>query len=427
MKDGTPFQSPLSAMDAAALDALVEAGFDPARVGDEHRVRAERLAAALTAIDDGEAFGAGAPGLIDATMTRLDEVTAEAGVVPMLVPDDEEAIDAWVTAGYRSAKVAGSLRMRAERLEAIGDLITGRAGASSLAFPSVGLIDRTMRSLESAPRPQGVEVAGRIGGSRWRVADLVSLAAMLLLASAVLWPIGASIRGHAERTGCQANLGQVASALAGYVGEFREALPMANASMAGQTWWNVGRPEESNSANLYTLHRAGFTTLGQLACSGNASALRTPYCAEDRDWRRHDEVSFSYRVAPIGAYTLPRTRSNAVLLSDRSAVVPLAYQGRSYRPMENSRNHDGRGQNALLADGSVRWLTSPTTPGGDNLWLTRDLEMLMEIGREADREARARASGVPASRMPLRTVEEIKVFMKGTERPTDANDDFVGP
>jgi hypothetical protein len=74
-------------------------------------------------------------------------------------------------------------------------------------------------------------------------------------------------------------------------------------------------------------------------------------------------------------------------------------------PFEPSPNHRGQGQHALFADGSVRWLETPVLPSGDNIWLPKPIEMLIDLA--------AKRQGLE----PLR----------GTEAPADRTDSFVGP
>lgn len=429
MTDGTKTPSPLNELDAAALDALVQAEFDATRVPESLRARATRLASIFAPITQNSINGTS---MVDMTVSRLERAMADDAAPVDLVPDDEEALDAWVTAGYRSAKVASSLRPRAERLESIANLITSvPAGSNSMSFARASLVERTLAKIDGSPRQRSLDAVPTRSGSRWRFADILSIAAMMLLGSAVLWPISSSLRAHSGRTDCQANLGSIASALSSYAGAFRDSLPMANSLKAGQSWWNVGTPDESNSANLYTLHKAGFSPLASLACGGNPGALRNPHCDTDRDWRSQDEVSYSYRVPAPGATSIYQILPTTVVLADRSPVIPLAYRSKLYRPLENSANHDGRGQTALMADGSVRWLTTPVAADGDNLWLTADMEIFLEVslraGQEADREQRARELGVPTSQVPVRNPSAINLTIRGIERPKDANDDFVGP
>lgn len=429
MTDGSNSPSPLHELDAAALDALVQAEFDPTRVPEALRDRASRLAAILAPMTQHTISGTS---MVDMTMSRLERAMGDDAAPLELVPDDEESLDAWVTAGYRSGKVPSSLRARAEKLESIAQLVRSvPAGSNSMSFARASLIDRTMGKIEGSPRQRSLDAAPVRVGSRWRVADVLSMAAMLLLASAVLWPISSSLRSHSGRTDCQANLGSIASALSSYAGSFRDSLPMANSLKVGQSWWNVGKPDESNSANLYTLHKAGFSPLSSLACGGNPTALRNPHCDTDCDWRSHDEVSYSYRVPTPGVNSLHQILPTTVVLADRSPVIQLAYRNKLYRPLENSANHDGRGQTALLADGSVHWLTTPVSPDGDNLWLTSDMEVFLDVGlragQQAEREQRARELGVPASRLPFRAPSEVNLIIRGVERPKDAGDDFVGP
>jgi hypothetical protein len=250
------------------------------------------------------------------------------------------------------------------------------------------------------------------GGSRFRLSDLLSLAAMLLLATAVLWPIGNSVRAQGDRFACKAGLGSVASALGLYGGDFRDALPTAQASFAGP-WWNVGQRGESNAANLYTLARTGYTKLDPLACPGNAFAVRGGCEPGATDWKSLQEVSFSYRIIGGPVRVTLSSNPSMIVAVDQSPIVRRAFAGQDIFPEENSANHEGRGQNVLTADGRVTWLCAPVTPAGDNIWLPRVVESAIVQAQQAMAQS-ARRAGRAAP-------------IVGRELPQTADDQFVGP
>src|SRR5206468_8597012 len=129
-----------------------------------------------------------------------------------------------------------------------------------------------------------------------RLADLVSVAAVLLMGVAVLWPILSTVKTYQEKGACAANLGAVASALGMYTGDSKDAFPLATASYGG-SWIDVGTtPERSNSSNLFTLVKSGYAKLHDLACPGNQCAATGPIAPEAKDWRSLPEVSYSYYI-----------------------------------------------------------------------------------------------------------------------------------
>lgn len=383
--------------DERAVDALIQHGFDVASVPEQHRARSGRAVSLFGLLS--ETNHAADPmqtaRLIEATLSRISAETKGSSTQPVperneftdhveLIPDDEEAVDAWVNAGMQVSKVPGSLRSRAERIEMIGAMIRTVPGIAGSARPGVGrsgLVESTLSKIQAMPQ-QRMEPIPISQGARWRgrLTDVLSMAAVLLIATAVIWPVAAAARSRMIRTSCEGNLGRVASAMHGYAGDYRDALPLATAGLGGGSWWEVGNPARSNSANLYTLPRAGYTGIESLACGGNPHAVKTVRNPEDRDWRNLNEVSYSYRVMAgqfLPAWSLSR---GTVVLADRSPVVLRAVRRQIIFPLENSPNHGGLGQTVLFGDGSALWSASPMVKG-DNIWLPGAIERAIDHER----------------------------------------------
>src|SRR5690606_33034858 len=138
--------------------------------------------------------------------------------------------------------------------------------------------------------------AARRRGLGVRLADLASVAAVVLIGAGLVLPVLSAVREQARRAACLTNLGSTASAMSSYAHSNRDSLPMATASLGGGHWWDVGSPRSSNSANLYTLARDGYVTLATLACPGNPSAPTRVPSPDARDWRRLEEISYSYQI-----------------------------------------------------------------------------------------------------------------------------------
>lgn len=337
-------------------------------------------------------------GLVDLTMLRV--LSAEP--FHELHPVDADALDAFVASGFDAQKVSPSLRSRAEALERLGGWLTKGEQVSP-----AGMADRVMAHVESFDRVVETESAPfRIGFNR-RLADVASVAAMLLLFVSIGWPAMAAWRGASMQAQCSNHLRAVASAVGIYGGDFADHLPAATAGFGGgRTWWNVGRGiEQSNSANLYTLHRTGYSTLEDLACPGNPHAATQQTGENASDWGSLTEVSYSYRILSQAQSHRLGESSRFIVATDRSPVVLRAVRSEPIYPRENSFNHAGTGQHVLYSDGSVVWTTSPVQESGDNFWLPRSIELMVQA---AERMARVQ---------PIR----------GTEVPTDRSDDFVGP
>mgnify|MGYP001199447727 CR=1 FL=1 len=350
-----------------------------------------------------------------AAQRRTSEQTAGSFVDGDLSPEDDDALEALVEAGMDLARVPSAIRARAaQQLQLLQSLDVSKGldgDRDSLITRTLATIQEHIERDESRMELSGAgalaEDAGYTGfRPRFRLSDLVTAAALLLIAFGVLAPITSAIRGYSGRMECQANLSAAGLGFGLYAGSNKDVLPMATASVAGRPWWFVGRsPDQSNAANLYTLVRTGNASLGHLACAGNRNALTSDDRKDAMDWGRLEEVSYSYQNLFATERPTWSAPSRTIVLVDRSPVILKAYQGLPIDPLENSPNHGGRGQFALYNDGSAEWLRSPVLQNGDNIWLPRRVEHMI------------RQLTQPRSADPL----------QGTESPESADDVFVGP
>lgn len=387
----TAGSSELSSVDQASVDAWLEA-------------RAAGGSADLPALDLLASQERPDPSLTDVTLARIFRTrAAAAGGGGALSPDDAEALDAWILAEQHSSRVHGSLRARAERIETFGAMVRStprRVAAPDLADRTLAHIQRHIETRDAAYR---LAIPRKSRARGIRLLDLVSVAAAVLVGSAVVLPMIASARDSQRRALCNANLGQTAVAMSSYAGANRDALPMATAGLGGSRWWDV-TPEQphSNSANLFALARNKYINVGQLACPGNPFAPRCQTSEDAFDWRRLEEVSYSYQImfGPRPTWNSPQ---RTVILADRSPIILAAVRGESVSPTANTPNHGYRGQHLLLTDGSTSWHRNPVLDNGDNIWLPRSVEQ--------------RISELQGRPVPL----------QGRELPDGVDDVFLGP
>jgi len=388
MTDGVT--SRLHQPDAAAIDALVAAGFRLELVHPDHRERAERALLLLAHLDGEPSDDTAA--LVDLAYLRIMRASEPE---PELCSADADALDAWMLANHDASRVPSSLRDRARRHAELAELVSSGGPA-----PSDSLVERTLAGVQSSIDDEEESRRLIIPRVRFRMADLISLAAVVLIAVSVLWPVANEVRFQSGKTLCNANMASLGGAMGSYAFDNRNAMPVVSDATSG-TWWDVGRPR-SNSANLYTLVREGYSALADTACPGNPNA-RTKGEDADRDWHSLDEVSYSYQI--MAGPHRPRWNGGRVLvLSDASPVVRAAIKRRPIDPWAGSNNHAGRGQHGLWNDGSATWLSSAELPDGDNIWLPRQIE-----------QAIARFQG--------RRIDPIE----GTETPAAIDDSFLGP
>lgn len=400
--DQQPTNPSLNDADRAAIDKLFEHGIGSNPAQNEQEQRLHDLLSLLNTPVSDESHKDARADMIEILARRIER---ESILDAQLTDADKLACDEYIDSGYEISVVSSDARARAEKLDAIGAMLTSSSGAArsreELVNATLAGIQSHIDAEESAmkiPSRGGFQLPGR-----W--ADLVSIAAMLLLAASVIMPIMSGMRSVNQKEICFNNMNQTASAFGLYTGANRDMLPMATAGF-GPTWMDVGTtPERSNSSNLYTLVRNQFAGLDDLACPTNPNAARGDADPNAWDWKSLDEISYSYRIMPQGGMRATSVESpvRVVLLADRSPVVLRISRNQPVIPEENSPNHDHTGQHMLMLDGSARWSNTPVLDSRDNIWLPRPIESVIHQARER------------------------QGIMTGNEQPAGPTDAFVGP
>lgn len=392
----------LSDQDKQALDRLLEDGFGSRKPQTDEEQQLHVLLSLLGSPVSEESHRDSRVDMIEILARRTQQESASDA---QLSQSDILACDAFVDGGYDPTVMTGDARARADKLEAIGGLVTG---GSEQASAREELVQATLAGIQSHidAEESAMKIQPRSGfqlPARW--ADLVSIAAMLLLAASVIMPIMSGMRSKSQREICFNNMNQTANAFGLYTGANRDMLPMATAGF-GSTWMDVGTtPERSNSSNLYTLVRNQFAGLDDLACPSNPDAATGPADPNAWDWNSIDEISYSYRIMPRGGLRATSVAQpvRVVLLADRSPVVLRISKKQAVIPEENSPNHDHTGQHMLMLDGSSRWSDTPVLDSRDNIWLPRPIESA------------------------IHQVREKHGIITGNELPDGPTDAFVGP
>lgn len=418
----------LGPADAAVVDALADAGWDLralAGLDDRQMEVARRLMARLTEVGSPLLEGR-SDRAVEAVLARVagePGAVVTAGGSVELTGADEDALEALIAAGFEPRRVASGMRQRAEaqarllsNLESEGEPVSAAdreaAVARTLAFVERGAAQQRLRMTIVPER-----VERRRG--RFQLADLVTAAAVLLVAGSVVVPVVSQSRAIGRQSATMANLGAVGAALAQYSATTDATargslVPLAYEPTPSQVWWNVGTPRQSNTEHFYLLVRQGFITLAQMAAPTNEQAVVEPQDGWT-DWPSFESVSYSYR----NVFGPPRTRcpkttdERTIMAADRSPVVVRARRGeRVINVLENSLAHGGRGQAVLHFGGSVVFMRTPLTDRGDNIWIPRCLEATL----------RAQA-GVGSPPTPPGGCNPLH----GTETPGCVTDNFVCP
>lgn len=272
--------------------------------------------------------------------------------------------------------------------------------------PHESIVDATLARIDRHEEQRNA--AMRIGATRWRprvrLADVVGIAALLLVATGVALPMLTQLRAQSLSAVCASNLRSLGGALAHYANENGGAMPaMAGiggglfgdstpvpptATAPATTPQQAMRQAAERAAMIRALNavRGGVTVtvipnwgtfqhsanLALLVSKGYADvhALRCPGCAAGA-------ACFAYRVPAQGARFQLDTPHRMVVVSDANPVIELRRNGQKIdRSVLSSRNHGESGQNLLFCDAAVEWRTSPILTDSpskviDNIWLPR--------------------------------------------------------
>lgn len=322
--------------------------------------------------------------------------TNDALATPRLGDDDARLLDWMVEHGFDPASVdslpeADRPRARALlRQMNVLDAYTVAPPHESLVDAVVARVTQFEADREAAMR---MESAGRPKRG-WRLADVLAIAAMLMLVAAVTLPMLSQVRASSLATVCANNMRAVGSGLGAYARDHEGSLP-AMAGFGGldtlfgkptaapqpQRIRGVIEPGPDGKATLIArLPSAGrhSASLTLLVTAGycDMHSLQCPGCAQGTP-------CYAYRVPAEGQRFDLETVKPMVVVADANPVLELRLDGRRVESATmSSRNHGERGQNMLFNDGAVDWRVSPVLtikPDAmyDNIWLPRG-----EDGRE---------------------------------------------
>ena len=276
---------------------------------------------------------------------------------PQLSADDQRLLDALAEAGFDRSAVSPATPEDGKRLDSLCGLLGLMNDypvddcEDTLRYATLARIDR--HEQERAARMnfdnRQDAVSGERGGRRIRLPDFITVAAVILIAVSVLWPVLTAVRNKSIDDACAQNLGRLGYAFSQYAGDNGGSLPLAMAGPMG-AWDTV-----KNVVNLEPLVEGHYCEIGHLNCPGHAD---------------HAGPSYSYRwFVPGAPATWSTAQRQVVILGDLNPVVDAARSGKMLPPLSMSPNHGGRGQCVLISDGATLWLEKPVVGRDDNIWL----------------------------------------------------------
>ncbi len=267
------------------------------------------------------------------------------------------------------------------RLERLRDALLPLESDRATPPAPPGLVTRTLtRVLGKAP---ALPVAPRLPGrsatpqNRWRRADALVAAVLLVLVAGVVWAWLAKTRQRSDVYACQENLTRFHRALVQYSERRPDgAFPTVDAQ----------GPRAFAGVFIPKLIDAGILTEDvSLTCP--TGGRRVPAAEPDQiqaleQWYAEDRPRYNRAVADLAgsyAYSLGFRDAAGLHGLKRGAGMDLMpiiadcppFVGRSSGGDGNSREHAGSGQNILEVGGTVRFLSSRFV-AGDDIYLNED-------------------------------------------------------
>jgi len=136
-------------------------------------------------------------------------------------------------------------------------------------------LDRITQAKQSEMFAQQIQTLSMTTPNRFRLNDLLAVAAVILIGLSLAIPVLTQSQGDARRLACMSNLGMTGRAVAAYENDHAGMLPRRK-TVAGTPWYMVGQPQasadapvRSNSAHYFILMRNGYLAPQFLACPDN--------------------------------------------------------------------------------------------------------------------------------------------------------------
>ena len=289
-----------------------------------------------------------------------------------LSADDQRILDALVDAGFDTDAIEAPTPADTRRTRAVASLFElledypVEDADETLVHATLARVDHCEHERAARMSFDNASVeAGDGRRRRLRMPDFISVAAVILIGTSVVWPVTTHLRQRAIDLGCANNMRTMAGAFGQYAADWNNAVPTAKAG-----FFSAWSPGTHNTINLNPLIQNGYCDRSHLDCPGHEGQYAG---------------SYSYQFQTAGK--LPRWGMGAktVILGDRNPIIDMVRRREIGSALLNSINHGGRGQWVLSSDGTTVWLTQPLVGiSGDNIWLPGRVLFLRQGDRLRD-------------------------------------------
>ncbi len=252
-----------------------------------------------------------------------------------------------------------------------------------------------LEELLAAERSRGVTI--RIPFLRnW--GEVVAVAAVIVLILSGLFPAVGMMRQKQWQARCGQRLGGIYHGVSDYLADHDGMLPTVSVTR-GTPWWKVGyqgRENYSNTRRAWLLVRKRYVQPSLFLCPARKVDRQVDVESLDvdqyNDFPGRAYIHFSIRVRPPQEAE-PGLVQRRVLMADLNPLCESLPTDHSSPPSielckellrSNSRNHDSRGQNLLLYDGSVEFVrVRKSRLSDDDIYTLQDMSCGSRVkGRE---------------------------------------------
>lgn len=218
------------------------------------------------------------------------------------------------------------------------------------------------------------------------VFEVLAAAACIFLVAGILFPGLNMFRAHSRQVSCERNLGRIGAA---FSLAKEDGLSFARVN-AGSPWWKIGsqgEKTESNTRNPYMLVKHGYVDADAFVCKGYKHARPLERTASQisqyNDFPFRHNITYSFSLICNEKSNLPQPDSKIIASDLNPVFVPvfkkLPCDPSFYEKMTEfeklslnqdlkkllSQNHQGKGQNVLYCDGSVKYIRERIVNGDD--------------------------------------------------------------
>ncbi|MBK9126574.1 MAG: DUF1559 domain-containing protein [Phycisphaerales bacterium] len=302
-----------------------------------------------------------------------------------LAADEELVLRSELLTDRGLAEQDDALRRVFAALEAPREVSTPSALAERVVarVRAAGPVPRVVRPSDALTA--AVERSGRPSVLRLTsLRDIISVAALIVLAVGVGVPGMIHLRERGQRVGCSTNLAQLGMGVQQYASTFNASLPFAGWS-SHSSWQPTSEPGVVTVPNrrhaFLLLSRAYVADPRVFVCPGQRGVpMPSEAVARSDDFLQDDNVTYSYQNM-AGVRPTANDDPALAIMADENPLfddgIPIFDARRlPWAKVEsaNSRAHGGAGQNLLSLGGHVTWTTTPFAGvGGDNIWTLSDV------------------------------------------------------